>query len=44
MCVNACEETVTIEYTTGSVESEKYYVAVCSGCILVFFAVQMCYV
>jgi hypothetical protein len=39
LCVFDYEESVTTEYITGSVDSQKCYVAVCSGCVLVFFAV-----
>jgi hypothetical protein len=39
--VIAWEESVTIEYVTGSVDDQKSYVAVCSGYIFAFFAVQI---
>jgi hypothetical protein len=39
--VIAWEESVTIEYVTGSVDNQKSYVAVCSVYIFAFFAVQI---
>jgi phage-related holin len=40
-CVIDYEETLLTEYIIGCVDNQECYIAVCSGYLLVFFAVEI---